>query len=370
VNVAPYRSGRGLSLPSAGVDDAPVLAGAVLTPAQELVGRFLLTKRSGNTRSAYGSDLGVRVLRPGVEKPGPPRPARSLSWLAWCDLIGVDPVTDVAEEYVAAWARQMDAAGLAPATRARRLSAVSSWYAWLVRHRYLAANPAEFVDRPYVDPDVSKTPGLTKEQAVALLTYADAATTPAAARNAALAYLIIFTGARIGSLTGADEGHIGIDRGHRVLWITGKGGAQYPLVIPPIAWQRVDAYLASRPILPQLPVAAGASPAPPRPGRPLLETESGKRLRDAAAWVIMRQLASSAGLPKELVRKFGCHGGRHTFATLSLLFGVPLADLQDAMGHKDPRTTRRYAKAIGRLERAPGYALASHLAPGPEVNAR
>jgi len=42
--------------------------------------------------------------------------------------------------------------------------------------------------------------------------------------------------------------------------------------------------------------------------------------------------------------------------------GGSLRDLQDAMGHADPRTTRRYDRARYSLDRAPGYALAAYLA--------
>lgn len=41
---------------------------------------------------------------------------------------------------------------------------------------------------------------------------------------------------------------------------------------------------------------------------------------------------------------------RHTHATLALGAGVALHHLQDSLGHKDPRTTRRYDRARTRLE--------------------
>jgi integrase/recombinase XerD len=81
-------------------------------------------------------------------------------------------------------------------------------------------------------------------------------------------------------------------------------------------------------------------------------------------WLTMRQLARGAGLPPELVSHLGPHAVRHTFATLALDAGVPLRDLQDAMGHKDPRTTRRYDRARGRLDRSPGYQVAAYLTEG------
>lgn len=38
-----------------------------------------------------------------------------------------------------------------------------------------------------------------------------------------------------------------------------------------------------------------------------------------------------------------------------------LVDVQDMAGHHDPRTTRRYDRARGRLDRDPSYALAGLL---------
>jgi Phage integrase, N-terminal SAM-like domain len=68
-----------------------------------------------------------------------PAAAARRSWLAWCRSIGVDPVTGVTEDHVALYARTLDSAALSPANAARKLSAVSGWYAWLARrgpHRH------------------------------------------------------------------------------------------------------------------------------------------------------------------------------------------------------------------------------------------
>jgi integrase/recombinase XerD len=56
------------------------------------------------------------------------------------------------------------------------------------------------------------------------------------------------------------------------------------------------------------------------------------------------------------------HSFRHAFVTLARDAGVPLEDVQDAVGHADPRTTRRYDRARFNLDRYPGYALAAYLA--------
>ena len=44
---------------------------------------------------------------------------------------------------------------------------------------------------------------------------------------------------------------------------------------------------------------------------------------------------------------------------LSRDLGIALEDVQDAMGHADPRTTRRYDRDRHNLDRDPAYALAT-----------
>lgn len=327
--------------------------------AEQLVLRWLATKKTPNTRYSYGTDLGVRVQRPGTRPGSIPQagPSRAPNWLAWCDAIGADPL-NVSEEHVALWARGMESAGLAAPTIARKLSAVSSWYSWLKKHGHVEVNPAEGLDRPYVDPDTSKTPGLTKDQALAMLAAADNARGTQRARVAAVTALLLFTGARVSEVCGATLADLGMDRGHRVLWVTRKGGARQALALPAPVIERLDAYLASRADLERLPALAGTEGG----DRPLIATARGVALYPADVWALMRRLGKAAGLPAELVGRMGAHSMRHSFATLTLDAGGNLRDLQDAMGHKDPRTTRRYDRARGRLDRSPGYLLATYLA--------
>ncbi len=347
-------------------EPVPAQDGDRLT-AEQLVRRWLVTKRSPHTRFNYGLDLGVRLPRPGTRtggiNPGMGE-ARAPDWLTWCEAIGADPLGGIREEHVALWARGMEAAGLSPATVARKLAAVSSWYAWLRKHGHVPANPAGDLARPYVNPDISKTPGLTKDQALRMLAAADTAPWPQAARNSALASLLLFTGARVSEACGATLASLGMDQGHRVLWVTRKGSeGDQPLALPPPVLGRLDAYLAGRDDLERLPALVGAAGR----DRPLIATATGRPMRPADVWALMRRLGRAAKLPAELVARMGTHSMRHSFATLYLDAGGNLRDLQDAMGHKDPRTTRRYDRARGRLDRSPGYTLASYLAGGPDA---
>jgi integrase/recombinase XerD len=56
------------------------------------------------------------------------------------------------------------------------------------------------------------------------------------------------------------------------------------------------------------------------------------------------------------------HTLRHAFITAALDAGVPLRDVQEAASHADPRTTMRYDRARGSLDRHATYIVAAYLA--------
>jgi integrase len=149
---------------------------------------------------------------------------------------------------------------------------------------------------------------------------------------------------------------IASDSGHRVLRVRRKGGKVAKILLPAPVIARLDAYMATRDGVSHVPATVDASSAPRR--RPLA-TRTGKRIYRAEVPKVIHRLAAAAGLPEELV--LSPHSMRHTYASLSLDAGVELRDLQDAMGHADPRTTRRYDRNRNNLNKAPGNVLAGYL---------
>src|ERR1700722_14277825 len=111
---------------------ALVAAAPDADPVTRLVLGWLAGKPSASTRAAYARDIGLISQQ---------RPSRAPSWLAWCREQSVHPVTGVTGLHVARYAQQLSAAGLAPASAARRLAAISSWYTWLARRRHITASP-------------------------------------------------------------------------------------------------------------------------------------------------------------------------------------------------------------------------------------
>src|SRR5690242_21888290 len=84
-----------------------LVAAADADPVALLVTAWLSARRSENTRVGYARDIGITPPR---------RPGRAPSWLTWCREQGVHPVTGVTVLHVARYARQLETAGLSPAS--------------------------------------------------------------------------------------------------------------------------------------------------------------------------------------------------------------------------------------------------------------
>ncbi|GGM23328.1 tyrosine recombinase XerD [Micromonospora sonchi] len=319
--------------------DVPVLSQSPAQPALPdeplaVTEAWLRNRRlSDHTRDAYRRDVA--------------------GWLAWCADRHLDPLR-ANFLHVNEYGRALESGRsartgrpLTPATVARKLSALSSWYDFLVKLRALDTNPVAGADRPHIDRDHSATVGLTPDEVDALLAATEADTGPTAARNRAAIALLADLGLRVGELVALDLTDLGAERGHRSVRFVGKGGKPRRRALTPSTAYAVDAYLAERATRQGVPVAqlTGA----------LLVTASGARLDRHSVFRLVRRLARDAGIPAWA--RLSPHSLRHAFATTARAEGVPLEDVQDAMGHADPRTTRRYDRDRHNLDRDPAYAI-------------
>jgi site-specific recombinase XerD len=83
-----------------------------------------------------------------------------------------------------------------------------------------------------------------------------------------------------------------------------------------------------------------------------------RRLDRHAAGRIVRMTARRAGIGKPVTPRTL----RHAFITAALDAGIPLRDVQEAASHADPRTTMRYDRGRGSLDRHATYIVAAYLA--------
>jgi site-specific recombinase XerD len=291
---------------------------AAVGAAEQVTEAWLANRRlSAHTRAAYRRDVA--------------------GWLGWCARREVDPLRASFLD-VNAYARELEVSRAATSV-ARTLSGVSSWYDFLVKLRAVEVNPVAGADRPPVSRDHSATVGLTPQEVDALLAAAEAATGPAAARHRAVLRMLADLGLRVGELVGLDVADVGWERGHRSVRFVGKGGRPRRRVLTPAAAAALDVYLDGR--------AEG----------PLFVTASGARIDRHAVFRLVRRLAREAGIASW--ERLSPHSLRHAFATAARGEGVPLEDVQDAMGHADPRTTRRYDRDRHNLDRDPAYMIAA-----------
>jgi len=292
---------------------------------RQLAGAWLASFLSGSTRRAYAGDL------------------REL--FEFLDKGGVDALL-AERRHLDVWRSALVGAD---STVGRKLSAASSFYRYAEAEGRIASSPMRNVRRPKVDADFSATRGLTKEEAQALIAAAAADT----ARSLAYVSLLLLTGVRSAEALGSDVPDLQHDAGHRVLIVTRKGGKRQKIVLPAPVLEAFAAYLGAG-------VAYGTELAridDEAAGVPIFTTSTGKRWVASEAFRTVQRLATAAGIEGVV----SPHSLRHTHATIALDEGVALVDLQDSMGHADPRTTRRYDRARGRLERASSYAVAAAL---------
>lgn len=310
------RSGGLARIDAAALERLPGTSGS--DPFARLAAAFLL-HYPARTRTAYSSDLGL--------------------WARWCADRGLHPLR-VQPHHLDAWAEHhrttptRTGRPATPATLARRLSTLAAFYSHGVGLGVLDHSPAAGVRRPRIATE-STTSGLTLPQLQTLLRAADGHSP----RSAAVTALLILTGLRVSEALDADVRDLTHDSGHQVLLITRKGGQPGRVAVPAPALDRLHRYLAGRADGPLFLAADGLGRYTPQMYARQL-----------------RRLATTADLPG--ADRIHPHSLRHSFATRAFDLGLPLQDIQDALGHADPRTTRRYDRNHHHLTRSPGYPIA------------
>ena len=166
-------------------------------------------------------------------------------------------------------------------------------------------------------------------------------------RDFLLVSLLGLNGLRVSEAIGANVPDLGSSGGHRTLRVTRKGRKRGIVPLAPIVCQSIDEFLAGRlegPLLPRL-HSSGA----------ILDPLAG--ISRQAAYERVQRLADLAGVNPAL----SPHSLRRSFVTLALQDGVPLHQVQLAVGHSSPTTTMIYFKDAGNLDENPTFALADSL---------
>ncbi|HQT61962.1 MAG TPA: tyrosine recombinase XerC [Acidiphilium sp.] len=240
--------------------------------------------------------------------------------------IGAEPAgADLAALSLAdfrAWLARDAADGIGNATRAKKLSAVRSFFHWL-RRRHGIVNEAPFLLRtPRARRPLPRA--LSAPDAVAVVeSLGDDAASPAlAARDTALMALLYGAGLRIHEALGLDIGDLPPDGAPLV--VRGKGGRQRIVPLLAVLRREIAAWLRHHPA--------------PAPESPLFLGARGGRLNPGVVQRRLRDFRRLNNLPEHATP----HALRHSFATHLLANGADLRAIQELLGHASLSTTQRY----------------------------
>jgi site-specific recombinase XerD len=139
------------------------------------------------------------------------------------------------------FARDLEARGRARATMTRRLCTIAGFYKYAVEEEVLDHSPAAHLRRPRVDYE-SHAVALDRNELGALLV---AAVLGPPAEHALIS-LLALNGLRVSEATGADIEHLGLERGHRTLTVTRKGGKVVTIPLAPHTARAIDLAIGER----------------------------------------------------------------------------------------------------------------------------
>ena len=213
--------------------------------------------------------------------------------------------------------------GLAPTSIRRSVSAVRTYYRFLLGEGDVVQDPSERLETPkrwLTLPDV-----LTVSEVERLLA-APTLDDPLVFRDRALLELGYGAGLRVSEWT--TLGVKDVMLGDRLVRVFGKGSKERLVPIGRRAIGAVAIYL--RELRPRLEQGGGKGA--------LLLSARGAPLSRMGAWKILRKYVERAGITKHVTP----HTLRHTFATHLLEHGADLRAVQEMLGHADISTTQIY----------------------------
>ena len=209
--------------------------------------------------------------------------------------------------------------GISPASRARKLSALKSFYKYLtVRTKQLVDNPVADLEYPKLRKSLPKY--LTMEQSAALLR---AVSGPNEKRDYAILMLFLNCGIRRSELVGLNLADVYEDR----IRVVGKGNKERFVYFGTPCRKAIDAYLPER------------NKKVLSDNRALFGSRDNNRISVTAVHRLVKKYLLAAGLDAS---NFSAHKLRHTAATMMLSGGVDVKTVQEVLGHENLNTTQIY----------------------------
>ena len=208
---------------------------------------------------------------------------------------------------------------------ARKVSALRSFFKYLVREKLVPSNPAKNVSTPKIEKSLPIA--LTVDEAFRLM---ESPAEKSRFRDRAILELLYSSGIRVGELVGLNMNQLDLDLG--IVKVMGKGRKERIVPVGTKAVEALKAYLMERGDLGD--------------EEPVFINHRGGRLTARSVGRLVKKYTKRSGI----FRKISPHSLRHTFATHLLDAGADIREIQEMLGHVSLSTTQRYTHlSLGKL---------------------
>ena len=212
---------------------------------------------------------------------------------------------------------------LVKASIARKLSAIRSFYRYLLREGLVSTNPAATTASPKLD---KRLPSFLTIEEMRQLLEAPDLSTPRGLRDRTLMELLYASGLRVSELVNLNLEQVNLDSHEIRVW--GKGSKERVVLMGEPAAEALSAYLNQG--RPELLGKKG--------GNALFLNQYGERILERRVQRILEQYAEKTSIDKRIHP----HMLRHTFATHMLNGGADLRVVQELLGHANLSSTQIY----------------------------
>ena len=241
---------------------------------------------------------------------------------------GVKQCRDIGKFDIRGFLLSLKRKNLSTKSIGRDLSAIRTFFRFLIQEGILETNPIEDLESPKV---AKKLPEILSLKEIEQILEQPDLQTPLGIRDRAMLEMLYATGMRVSELTHLPTHQVNLEGGYVLLY--GKGSKERIVPLGSEAMKWVAVYLGTaRGIL----AKRKESPF-------LFINRSGKGMSRQGFWKNLRDYAQRAGLRKRITP----HLLRHSFASHLLERGADLRSVQMMLGHVDISTTQIYTHVTG-----------------------
>lgn len=213
---------------------------------------------------------------------------------------------------------------------ARKLSALRTFFRYLIREKVIANDPVSSVAMPK---QAKYMPAfLTVDEVFLLIETPDDEQDVFAARDRAILELLYSTGMRVSELSTLDINQLDFDS--EMVRVTGKGNKERIVPVGRPALESLQHYFPQRDKL----IKARAGRGKETESQAVFLNGRGSRLTTRSVERIVKSYAQRAGIATRVTP----HALRHSFATHLLEMGADLRSVQELLGHVSLSTTQKY----------------------------